>query len=175
MPSGKFIIEVKPPRHKVFGELTVYTWDSAAQHKQDKRYGVLERVSGCVTGWHSRYAQYRNAEFRVREVLAGDDGKYGKRKGTFIELTKELAKERGSRAAFAAALAAERWAEQEAADRKAAKAKGEKYVAPVKKAKTKTGAKPKADGELTRRDVRRAAKRACIAKEGSKDNWRNYL
>ncbi len=185
MPHGKFIIEVKPPRRKDFGELTVFEYDSAAKQRTDKRYGVLERVASCVTGWQSRYAPYNHASFRVREVLAADDGKYGRRKGTFIDLTKELEKERGARAAFQAALAAERWAEQEAADRKAAKAareaaeaRGEVYVAPAKPKAPKKVRQPKApkpEGELTRRDIRRAAKRACIAKEGSKDNWRNYL
>jgi hypothetical protein len=176
MPYGKFIVEVKPPRRKEFGELTVFEYDSAAKHRHQKRFAVLERVSSCVSGWHSRYAQYRDASFRVRELLADGGNSYGKRKGAVIDIFKELTRERGSRAAFEAALAAERWAEEDAKARKAAKAKGEKYVPPPKVKKVKVKASVvKTAGDVSRRDIRRAAKRACVAKEGNKENWRNYL
>jgi hypothetical protein len=191
IPHGKFVIYVKPPRQKHFGELSYYEFDDAKKAKDERRLGALERVASSVTGWATRYAKYKDAGFQVREVTPADNGKYGSRKGTVIDVFKEIDKAKTSRLVFDMLIAAERrQADEDAAraklkaERKAAIARGETppSLPPVKKpdkpAKTKSTRspkQPKAEGELTRRDIRRAAKRACIAKEGSKDNWRNYL
>ncbi len=174
MGHGKLVVEVRKTNRQKFSELSRFEYDSAASQKTQRRHGVLERAFSCVVGWQSRYAQFRDNSFQIREILANENGSYGRRLGTIINVHKELDKERTNRLVFELAARKEEADRKEAEARIAAKSRGEKYVKPAKIAKPKVKA-PKAEGDLTRRDIRRAAKRACIAKEGNKENWRAYL
>jgi len=177
---GKLIIEIKKTYRHKFSELSRFEYDNGASQKSARRYGALERTWSCVVGWQSRYEQFRDSSFRVREILANENGSYGRRLGTVINIQKELDRERSARLVFDLLVKKQQAEQEEAEARAAAKRRGEKYVKPkvakapkVKKAKGPKA--PKAEGELSRRDIRRAAKRACAAKEGNKDNWRAYL
>lgn len=173
--SGKFVILVKPPRKKVFGELSTYDFDNNVRDKSMRRENVLERVASSVSGWASRYANFRDAGFQVRELTPRDDGKYGKGKGTLIEVFRELDNAKQARLAFNLHVAAQRREEEEAAARKRAKQRGE--TAPAKPKAAKAGKATVQPGEAgtSRRDIRRAAKKVCRKAEGTTQNWRNYL
>lgn len=140
MPAGKFVIWVKKPKQKTWSELSHYDYDDAGQRKH-RRPAMVQTVFSSVVGWQSRTHQFRHAEFSVRDVAAGS----GKGvKGKVVNLAAEADAARQAEIMFNNLLRAERHKAEEAAARKAAKARGEKYVkAPKVQAKPK---KAKAGG-----------------------------
>ncbi len=190
---GRFVIYVKPPRKKVFGELSYYDFDDAAKAKDQKREAALNRVASAVTGWSTRYANFKDASFQVREVTPNDAGKYGNRKGTVIDVYKEVDKAKQARLAFELYVRQQqREAEEAEAARKAKQARKDAIAEAARKgveppAWAVTPAKPKAvkvpkerkpKGESKasgRTQERRAAKRKCREATGSTEKWREYL
>lgn len=140
MPAGKLIVEIKKKARDKFSQLTYFAYDSASRDRTMRRMAALKRAGDCVAGWQSRYAQFRDASFQVRELTADEAGNYGKRKGTVINLTKEYDKVIQADLVFKLEVQRQQREAEEKEKRRQAKARGEK---PEPKAKAAKVIKPK--------------------------------